>query len=389
MNPSPPAPPVLVLTEDETLLDDLLRLCAAANAPAEVVHGHEPAATAWSTARLVLVGDDWALTRGRPPSRRAGVVLVGNNLDDHTIWQRGVAIGAETVLHLPDAEKVLADRIADAVETVGDPAPTIGVIPGRGGAGASTLAAALALAAARTGHRTTLVDADPGGGGLDLLLGAERLTGPRWPDFATTRGRMSWAAVADALPRVHGVSLLSWTRAAGRHPTGEAMASVLGAARRGGGAVVVDLPRGADEATTAALSRLDLGLLVVPGDLRSVAAARITATTAGRLVRDLRLVVRPGAALPAAEVSRLLDLPLAGEVPDQRRLCPAVDAGEPPGRDAAAPLGAFCEALVRRTLPAPARPRSAGRHSHGTAAPDGPGAHEAAAPFLPAQRRRA
>ncbi|WP_258036932.1 septum site-determining protein Ssd [Streptomyces sp. SM14] len=350
------AAPVLVLTESDDLLDDLLRLCSAADARADVVHGGPPPAATWSAAPLVLVGDDWAAARdglGAPPARRPGVVLVGRDLDDHTVWERGVALGAEQVLHLPDDEARLTDRIADAVETRGAPAVTIGVLAGRGGAGASTLAAALALAGSRVGLPTTLIDGDPLGGGLDVLLGAERTGGPRWPDFVSARGRLSWSALEEALPRPHGVSLLSWNRTTGPPASAEAMRSVLAAARRRGGLVVVDLPRGLDDSTTEALSRLDLGLLVVPTELRAVAAARLTVDTAGALVRDLRLAVRATSSpsLGAPELAQLLGLPLSGEIPDEPGLPASSDAGEPPGRDGRGPLGRFCADVVRHALP--------------------------------------
>ena len=58
------------------------------------------------------------------------------------------------------------------------------------------------------------------------------------------------------------------------------MRSVLAAARRRGGVVVVDLPRRVDEAAAEALAQLDVGLLVVPAELRAVAAAGRVASMA-------------------------------------------------------------------------------------------------------------
>jgi secretion/DNA translocation related CpaE-like protein len=349
---------ILILTEDEELLDDLLRLCAAAGAEAEVAHGAPVAADQWERAPLVLVGDDRAAARPGPgqwPGRRPGVLLVGRDLDDHTIWERGVALGAEQVIHLPGDEPWLADRIADAVEGPERPALTVGVLGGRGGCGVSSLACALAVTAARLGRRTTLIDGDPLGGGLDVLLGAERDPGPRWPALACSQGRLSSAALEESLPRPHGVSLLSWDRAGAglvRLPA-EAMRSVLAAARRGGGVVVLDLPRVADDAVSEALARLDLGLLVVPGELRALASARQVVATAGTLVADLRVVARGVGAdgLAAEELARLLGLRLAGELPEEPGLSAAADRGEPPGTDARGMLARFCASLLERALP--------------------------------------
>lgn len=117
----------LIITEDPLLLDDLLRLCAAAGAEPHVHHavpeqsggggggsggrgegGSGDAVEArgsvgWESAPLVLVGDD-AARRVRGAPRRDGVLLVGRDLDDPLVWQRAVEIGAEEVLRLPDAE---------------------------------------------------------------------------------------------------------------------------------------------------------------------------------------------------------------------------------------------------------------------------------------------
>lgn len=163
----------LIVTEDETLLDDLLRLCAAAGTEPEVVFTAPPRATSWDSAPLVLVGAE-AVGRVRGAARRKGVLLVGRDLHDAEVWRRAVEVGADHVLFLPDAETWLVDRIADVAEGVSEPALTIGVVGGRGGAGASTLACALAVTAARTGLRTMLIDGDPSGvrvGSPEALMG--------------------------------------------------------------------------------------------------------------------------------------------------------------------------------------------------------------------------
>src|SRR5690348_6153943 len=101
----------LIVTEDEALLDDLLRLCAAAGAEPEVHHSLPERRSGWESAPLILVGDD-AAARVRGAARRRGVLLVGRDQDDPGVWQRAVEIGADHVLRLPDAEQWLVDRIA-------------------------------------------------------------------------------------------------------------------------------------------------------------------------------------------------------------------------------------------------------------------------------------
>ncbi|MFF4224774.1 septum site-determining protein Ssd [Streptomyces sp. L500] len=342
----------LIVTEDEALLDDLLRLCAAAGAVPEVVHGPAARGAGWDAAPLVLVGDDSAAGLGAA-ARGEGVVLVGRDPDDLGVWRRAIAIGARQVALLPEGEGWLVDRIADAVEGVGRPALTVGVVGGRGGAGASTLACALAVGAARAGRRTMLIDGDPLGGGLDVLLGGERAEGLRWPAFADSRGRVAGQALEEALPELHSLRVLSWDRGDCTAVPPEAMRAVLAAARRRGGVVVVDLPRRLDEPAVEALDQLDLGLLVVPAELRAVAAAHRVASTLGMLLRDLRAVVRGpfGSGLEADEIARLLGIPLAGELPLEPGLSDALDAGRPPGGAERGPLARFSAEFWARALP--------------------------------------
>ncbi|MFS0694662.1 septum site-determining protein Ssd [Streptomyces nitrosporeus] len=336
----------LIMTEDAHLLDDLLRLCAAAGAMPEVHHGLPETKGAWERAPIVLVGDD-AAARCRGAARRRGVMLVGRDQDDPGVWRRAVEIGAEYVLCLPDAENWIIDQIANAAEGVGNPALTIGVLGGRGGSGASTLACALAVTAAKSGRRTMLVDGDPLGGGIDVLLGGENVEGMRWPDFARSTGRMGGGALEESLPALHGLRVLSWGRNDEVAIPPQAMRAVLAAARRLGGVVVVDLPRRVDEGVAEALAQLDAGLLVVPGELRAVAAARRVASVAGMVLSDLRIVARgpyaPG--LDERWVARTLGLPLVGDLPSEPGLAAALNSGEPPGADPRGALARFCNAF--------------------------------------------
>lgn len=99
-----------------------------------------------------------------------------------------------------------------------------------------------------------LVDGDPLGGGIDVLLGGEESEGLRWPDFARSKGRVGGGALEESLPALHGLRVLSWGRGDEVVVPPQAMRSVLAAARRLGGVVVVDLPRRVDEGV-AGLSR--------------------------------------------------------------------------------------------------------------------------------------
>lgn len=295
---------------------------------------------------MILVGDD-AASRCRGVSRRPGVMLVGRDQDDPDVWRRAVEIGAEYVLRLPDSEGWLVDQIANAVEGVGRSALTVGVMGGRGGSGASTLACAMAVTAARSGRRTMLIDGDPLGGGIDVLLGGEESDGLRWPDFARSKGRVGGGALEESLPALHGLRVLSWGRDDEVIVPPQAMRSVLAASRRLGGVVVVDLPRRVDESVAEALAQLDVGLLVVPGELRAVAAAQRVAAAAGMVLEDLRVVARGPytAGLDEHWVAQALGLPLVGELPLEAGLSSAQDSGVPPGGNPRGALARFCTAF--------------------------------------------
>ncbi|WP_433418867.1 septum site-determining protein Ssd [Microtetraspora malaysiensis] len=335
----------LAITDDQELLDDLLRIAAAAGVELDVAHAAAHARPYWSGAPLVLVGGDLAdaLAATGPP-RRPDVLLVTRGSDDPSMWRRCVAVGARAVVELPQAERLLVDELGEAVEPVSRAGTVMCVSSGGGGAGATVLAASLALTASRRGLRTLLVDADPLGGGIDVVLGEEEATGARWPDIAGREGRVSFAALQDALPTFGELTVLSWHRGEPAAVPAQAMRAVLDAARRGCDLVVTDLPRHLGGAETEALSRAAATLVVVRSDVRGVLAAGQVMAQLRRHTADLRLVVRPGALAPEV-VAASLGVPEVGVLPDQRGLAHALDRGAPPplGRT---PLGRLCSDLL-------------------------------------------
>jgi secretion/DNA translocation related CpaE-like protein len=342
-------PRPLLVTADPDALDDLLRLAATAGVEVDVARDVPSARACWTSAPLVVVGPDLheRVAHSRL-GRRPKVIALGRDLDDASIWQRAVEMGAEHVVFLPDAEVWLVEALSEAVEGLGKEGLLIAVVGGRGGAGATTLAAALAVTAVRREVRTLLVDGDPHGGGIDLVFGGELVEGLRWPELGATRGRVPAAALAEALPTMADLSVLSWDRGEPAHLPVEAVQAVLGAARRSGELVVVDLPRSLDEASREVLSAATTTLLVVPAEVRATAAAGRIAARAGLLCRDLRLVVRgpAPAGLTAAAVARALGLPLLGDLRAEPGLELALERGEPPGRRARSPLAGLCDTLL-------------------------------------------
>ncbi|HMO10966.1 MAG TPA: pilus assembly protein FlpE, partial [Actinotalea sp.] len=106
-----------------------------------------------------------------------------------------------------------------------------------GGVGASTLAALLAQERSRAG-RVVLMDLGAGGG-LDVLLGLERVPGARWPDLDGLHGAVAPQDLDGLLPRWRSVEVLSASRH-GAPPGVDAVAEVVDAFRGAGAFVVVD-----------------------------------------------------------------------------------------------------------------------------------------------------
>lgn len=348
----------LVLTRSPDLLDDVLRVAATAGVDVQVADDVGAARRLWTAASCVVLGADLAAAcgRGRLP-RRPGVAVVGTDPDDPWLWQWAVQVGAEHVVFLPDADAWLAELLAESVEPSGAAGGVLAVIGGSGGAGATTLAVGLAVTAARSGRRALLVDADPLGGGVELAFGGEAEPGLRWPDLAATQGRVPGPALTAALPQLAGLPVLSWDRGAPLSVPAPAMAAVLAAGRRACDLVVVDLPRALDDAARVALELAATVLLVVPAQVRAVAAAGRVAAQAGALCGDLRVVVRGpfGSRLAAEAVGAALGLPLAGYLESEPRLAAALDRGEPPGLRGRGALAALCQGLLAEPVPAAAR----------------------------------
>jgi secretion/DNA translocation related CpaE-like protein len=332
-------PRALALISDDELLDDVLRLAAAAGCELECAPDPSAARLSWSTAPLVLLDEAAArrCTRGGL-SRRPGVVVVNRGEPPGGLWQHAVAVGAEHVIALPDAESWLVAALADAAEGVGRRGRVLAVVGGRGGAGASVLATAVAIAGVSDGERVMLVDCDPLGGGLDLLLGAEDVQGPRWPELTLSEGRVPAASLRAALPRpplpggTGELTVLSCDRD-GAGPRPGAVGSVLDAGRRAGETVVCDVPRYPIEAALAALDEADLTVLLVPAEVRSTAAAARVAGVLRQRGSSLQLVVRgpaPGGLAPR-DVAAALGLPLLHAMRPQPGLGRALDRGSPPG----------------------------------------------------------
>ncbi|MEW2426764.1 septum site-determining protein Ssd [Micromonospora sp. NPDC047644] len=363
MPPRTTVPPIrrlpLVVTGDDDLLDDVLRLAAVGGTEVELVRDPAAARTRWLPAPLVLLGADQAQAclRARLP-QRPRLVLLGRAGQLDPGWQIAELIGAEHVATLPAAEPWLVDRFAEhhPDRPAGVGARVVAVLGGRGGAGASVFAGGLAVTAARARLRTLLVDADPLGGGLDLVLGWEQLEGLRWPSLTSADGRVDAPALVQALPSRGDLVVLSWDRGEMLPLPASAMAATVDAARRGRDFVVIDLPRQLDDAAVVALQAADQAFVVVPAELRATAAATRVVAAAAPHCAALSVVVRgpaPGR-LRASEVARALGLPLAGTLRPEPELCRRLERGEAPAAGGKGPLAVLCQRIVTDLTGAPA-----------------------------------
>jgi secretion/DNA translocation related CpaE-like protein len=356
----PTARPLAVLS-DEPLLDQVLQLAAVAGCELDRSPDVVDARRRWGEAPLILL-DAAAVTACVETNlpRRPGIVVLCAAEPPPDLWPRALAAGAEQVLSLPAGESWLLSAFADATDR---PAATEGrvaaVIGGRGGAGASVLAAAVALTALRSGG-ALLVDGDPLGGGLDLVLGAEIETGLRWPDLRIHGGRVPASALRSALPgRSSGdarLSVVSCDRD-GPGPEPDAMAAVIEAGRRAGDTVVCDLPRHPCPAAGAALDRADLAVLVVPAEVRACASARrVAAAVRERGVRTRALVrgPAPGGLLPE-DVARAVGVPLLTAVRPEPNLSAALERGGLRSRTRG-PLTTAARAVLAALPPRPVTP---------------------------------
>ena len=339
MTTSPGSP--LVVSADQALVAEVVRLAAAAGAVPQVVTDVAVALRFWSTAPVVLVGPDRAaaLAAAAPP-RRARVHVVGVGPPGATLFRDALGCGADSVLDLPAAGSALVDLLADAVDEAGigadGPGVLIGVIGGAGGVGATVFATALAQAISAT-VAVLLVDADPHGAGIDRVLGLEGVDGVRWDGLAQATGRLGARSLRNALPGRGRLSVLTWSADRSRGLPAATMREALSAGCRGYDAVVVDLPRYPDPVVDDVLVRCDHVLLVSTTTVPAVAAA---ARVARRLPAATSTVVLrgPGGGVGEPEVSHLLGLPVLVRMPDQRGLDEAVSLGLGPTRSRRGPL---------------------------------------------------
>ncbi|MCQ4121695.1 septum site-determining protein Ssd [Rhodococcus tibetensis] len=351
---------VLVLIDDPALLHSIRRVAAAADRRLDEVDLADARHT-WASAPLVVLDTRAAIACCQRLPRRRRVVLLCAGAPGIDEWRIATAVGAEHVLAVPEDEAALVTVLGEQPQKPEADGSVVAVVGGCGGAGASTMATAVALCAAAGARAepTLLLDADAWGSGLDVLLGLEDVPGLRWSGLSIEGGRISSDALRDALPaRGEQLRVLSCSRSghASAGPTPAAARAVIDASRHAGDLVVCDLSRFPGPVTETVLELADLVVLVVPATVRACIAAGKVAQWIIERNPNQGVVVRgpaPGG-LRGSDVAEVLDLPLIASIRAERSLTAMLEhGGLKPGRRSA--LAAAASAILDT---AAERPRS-------------------------------
>lgn len=339
---------VLLISADPTCVDHVLALTSASQLTVEVTASPDEAAQIWLRSVVVVVGLDLlADVAAQRPPQRPQVVVLGDPQVAH--WRLSFDIGAEDVVTAPGPPGWLAERVRRAGEQL--PAGrVVGVVGCRGGAGASVLATALAVAAVRRRVTPYLLDLDPLGCGLGVVLGADESHGLTWDQVSAGVGRIPALSLQTTVAVVDGVGLLGWDDSGATTVAPGVAGAVVDTARVCTPITVIDLGRAVTESQHEALARCDRVLMVVPADVRSVRAARRMTGRQGLSMCEV--VVRgpnPGG-LVAEDIGAALGLPVIAAVGADKGLDRRLERGEAPGARPRSPLGRAGDGLLREVL---------------------------------------
>jgi secretion/DNA translocation related CpaE-like protein len=324
MNPQGPSygarDPVLI-TDDDNVAQLAGDIAAAAGAPLRILFPSREAPDHLRqesmATRLALVGRDCA--RVVVAARRDAVLVCTR--DDPQLWQLAHDLGTRRVVVLPDGRAWLTNLLQRPATSV-----VLAVSGATGGIGASTLAAALAVAL----PNSWLVDADPMGAGSADVLGIA-LGASSWPEIISAAGELHPAALAASLPQVHGAKVVTWPPGVPQDLTLNDVGRVLAAGRAAAAWVVVDAGRRQPADATAVWRLVDQVVVLVGTAPRSVVAAagqlhmlRAADVPATLVIRSARTGLAP------AQIAECLGLSDVLLWPDLREVPEAADRGDLP-----------------------------------------------------------
>lgn len=353
---------VIIAVEDPELEQEAATIIAATGRRAVRVDDPDPSGAAWRRCAAILIDAGQAkglLERAERAGVRDGAGSGAGGGLRGVLHGDAARLGRDGLylLHSDDsdpparlaAELGCGDPVplpscgAELVGWIGRPGMVragrvIACTPAVGGAGASTCAAVIALAAARDGD-ALLVDADECSGGADLLLGAEAEAGVRWLDVRADAGALDAEALFAAVPTARmrggtgqfggapgmpGPGILTGPRSRaddGWSISAPTVAAVIDAVVGAGGTAVVDVPAAGPIAEVVA-PRADALAIVVPATVRGLAAAARRASALRRMGGDPVAVVRwpaPGG-VTVDDVCFATGLDVVAELPHIRGL---------------------------------------------------------------------
>jgi secretion/DNA translocation related CpaE-like protein len=316
-------PPVTVdLVTDDLGMAELIRELAMGAGLGLNRHGRLAVSLAADRNLLLVDSRSWdQVTLPRSDSNNR--VMLGTEPGGAS-WAKAAECGVTEVIAWPEGKELLSRRFREFAASATRLGTVVAVTGGRGGCGATTLAAALAVAAVSLGRSTVLLDADSYGGGLARALDLEHGEGRTWANFAHVNEPLLAEDVRSQLAQCAGMSVLSgpWGSTAGRR---DVRHFVQQACEQAFDIVIMDLPR--YEVGSAGLPP---GAVLFPvttleaGSL--VATAALLAADVG--VECLGVVVRDVGPVPVSAARKLLNSRLEYRLKRVRSVTGAADRGQ-------------------------------------------------------------
>lgn len=345
---------VIAVTKDQDLMDQIRRLVAVSAHEVQCVSSISQAQGGWDSASLVFVGCDLvAEVRSAALPKRKQLVVVAHSGATDTIWREAMSVGAQGVVQLPEDEDWVTDQLAAIAAEQGHRGLVLATLGGSGGVGSSSFVAALGIAALELGKSPVVVDLDPIGCGIDVVLGSDQVeSGVRWSELYRVSGRVPGKSLVGGLPSINQVPILSWGDGEALLPTKEAVGIVLDSLKSSFDVVLVDLPRSSPDISNVVLSRTyAVSFLVRTGVIGAVAAKRASKWLLNSH-QTVDLLVRPDSnngsdATEVRDLGELLDIEPFLVVPNCKELAAELEAGLPPGSHPKSKLGAVAREYLQ------------------------------------------
>ncbi|ANE05226.1 septum site-determining protein Ssd [Corynebacterium crudilactis] len=344
---------ILIAVEDPVLHPEAMHVAAATGRPViETTHIGD-ITRHFHRASAVLI-DAAVAAQINNAKRRSRVFLLDSD-PGPSDWKTAMAIHAEQAILLPAQAGELLSALGRNDKQIAVAAGhMIGVVGAVGGTGASTLAAALAKRRA-VSATTVLIDGVPSSGGIDLLLGVEDAPGARWPDVGVRRGTVQAADVLKALPSTpDSVVVLSTARSTILDPfvlSSQDVSAAIDCFVEADQPIdaIVDLH--AEQLDEDLVGRLTHLVLVIPAEVRAVAAARALYLELQQFHVPITCVLRHRgwSGLDVSEVEEILGVEITAEIGSIHKLAKSVEMH---GLSGSLPrvLSTACDAVLGEVL---------------------------------------